>query len=160
MLGLSLKTWLTNFFLMDENFEKKEVNSCESCNAACCRYVAMEIDCPEELADFENIKWYVCHKNVKVYVEEDGTWNVEFITPCKWLGENNRCTNYDQRPAICKSYNQEECTFHNNYEEKFSFESIGDVEKYIEEIFKKGEHVIPDEDYEEDDEEDYEEDED
>jgi uncharacterized protein len=122
--------------------DKKEIKTCENCDAQCCKYVAIEIDVPETLEDFENIKWYVCHENVHVYVEDDGSWNVEFITPCRHLSQENRCTYYKNRPEICKEYNQEECTFHNDYTEIFSFRKIQDVEDYIEKIFKKGLHAI------------------
>ena len=140
---------------MDETFEKKEeevkeIKTCDDCNAACCRYIAMEIDCPDSIEDFENIKWYVCHKNVKIFVDEDYEWHIEFTTDCKHLGENNRCNFYERRPEICREYNQEECTFHNNYEEKYVFLNVDDVDKYIEEVFNKGEHIVPDEHYDED----------
>ncbi len=121
-----------------------ECKSCEGCKAECCRYVAMEIDTPESLEDFEDIKWYVLHKNVNVYVDEDYVWHIEFITPCEFLGDDNKCLIYDKRPKICREYDQEECTFHNEYSERYSFKTIEDVEKYIEEVFKKGLHKIPD----------------
>ena len=134
----------TNLNLTSSMTKKKEnIKTCDNCKAECCRYVAIEIDTPETLDDFEDIKWYVCHENVHVYVEEDGTWNVEFITPCRHLDENNRCTYYKKRPKICREYNQNECTFHNDYNELFSFRKIQDVEEYIEKIFKKGLHKIP-----------------
>ena len=118
-------------------------NYCKGCNALCCRYVALEIDCPEDIEDFENIRWYVAHKNVNVFVEEDGTWNIEFITPCEFLDENNLCKIYEKRPKICREYSKEECLFYNkDYKEKFRFEKIEDVEKYVKEIFNKGLHKI------------------
>jgi Fe-S-cluster containining protein len=123
----------------------RKILTCDSCDAECCKYVAIEIDTPENLEDFENIRWYVAHKNVHVYVEEDGTWNVEFLTPCEHLSKNNRCMIREKRPQICREYHQGECTFHNDYKEVFSFGSIEDVDKYIEEIFKKELHVIPEE---------------
>jgi Fe-S-cluster containining protein len=111
--------------------------SCEHCNGMCCRYVALEIDKPEELADFENIKWYVSHKNVIVFIDEDDEWYIEFSTPCKFLGEDNRCKNYESRPKICREYTQGQCLFYNNdYSEKHTFRTIEDVEKYIKENFK------------------------
>ena len=125
--------------------KKEDAKTCEGCKKECCRYVAMEIDTPETKDDFENIRWYVLHKNVCVYVEEDGTWNIEFITPCELLDENGRCASYEKRPEICREYDHEECTFHNDYREKYRFETLKDVEDYIENIFKKGLHVIPDE---------------
>lgn len=129
----------------EQKTEEEKIKSCEGCDGKCCRYVAMEIDTPETLEDFENIKWYVCHKNVYVYVEEDGTWNIEFESRCKFLDENNLCSIYKNRPKICREYSQDECPFHNEYKEIFRFESIEDVDNYIKKIFNKGLHVIPDE---------------
>ena len=126
--------------------------TCEGCDANCCRYVAIEIDCPDELKDFENIKWYVAHENIIVYVEEDGTWNVQFNTKCKWLNGDSLCKNYNRRPKICQEYNHDECTFHNpeEYKELYTFKCIEDVEKYIEEVFKKGKHIVCEDEEEED----------
>ena len=131
--------------------QKKEIpRTCEGCDAMCCKYVAMEIDCPEERGDFENIKWYVCHKNINVFVEEDNTWNIEFITPCEHLDKGGWCTIYDKRPRICRDYNQDECLFYNeDYEEKYKFEKIEDVEDYVKNVFDKGLHEFPEEDSEE-----------
>ena len=120
--------------------------TCDKCDGKCCKYVITEIDCPEDLEDFENIRWFVCHENVFVYVEQDGTWNLEFITPCKFLGKDNKCLIYDKRPAICREFSQESCPFHNEYKELFRFEKPEDVEEYVEKIFKKGLHVIPEDD--------------
>jgi len=120
---------------------KKEI--CKNCGKCCC-YVATEIDVPEEREDFENIKWYVCHKNVKVFVDEEGNWYLEFLTPCEFLGDNNKCDVYERRPKICQKYDADTCLFNNEgYGEKYSFESLEDVEKYIKEIFDKGLHEVP-----------------
>ena len=114
----------------------KNKKTCEACNGKCCRYVAVEIDTPETKEDFDDIKWFVSHKNVNVYVDEDGDWHVEFITPCEFLGEGNKCMNYKNRPKICRDYDHEECTFHNNYEEKHTFRNLKEIEDYIKEKFK------------------------
>lgn len=135
--------------------------SCENCDGKCCKYVAMEIDTPEDISDFEDIKWYVCHKNINVFVDEDHVWHVEFLTQCEHLGENNECLIYEKRPSICREHSHEECLFHNNdYKEIYSFSCIEDVEKYIKDVFEKGEHVIPDDDYEDEEDDEYDEDED
>lgn len=119
--------------------------TCEGCNGKCCRYVAMEIDVPESLEDFEDIKWYVLHKNVCVYVDEDSEWHIEFITPCEHLNENGLCGIYEKRPEICRKYSHDECPHHNDYEEIFRFEKLEDIEKYIKDIFEKGKHVVKEE---------------
>lgn len=131
----------------------EEKKTCDSCNAACCRYVALEIDTPETLEDFEDIRWYVVHENVHVYVEEDGTWNLEFLTPCKHVREDNRCAIHEafvdnptlKRPKICGEFQPDQCPHHNPYKEMFSFRTIEDVDNYIEEVFKKGLHQLEDE---------------
>lgn len=121
---------------------KEKLKTCEGCEGMCCKYVVIEIEVPETLEDFENIKWYVVHKNVNVFIGEDGSWNLEFITPCENLNEQRLCTIYENRPKICREYSQEDCPFHNEYKEIFSLKKIEDVEEYIEKIFKKGLHVI------------------
>ena len=137
----------------------EEIKTCNGCNGACCRYVALEIDCPENLEDFDNIRWYIIHQNVRVYVEEDRIWNLEFLSPCKYLREDGRCNIHEdfvknpscRRPQICKDFTTLECPYHNKYKELFSFESVEEVDKYIEEIFNKGLHRIPEEDEEDED---------
>lgn len=111
--------------------------TCEKCNGKCCKYVAIEIDTPETKEDFENIRWYVAHKNIQVYVDEDDKWHIEFSTPCEFLGEDNICQIYDKRPEICREYNQDECLFHNEYEEKHTFRNLEEIDKYIKKFLKK-----------------------
>ena len=85
--------------------------SCGACNAKCCRYIATEIDEPEKKEDYENILWYLLHKNVEVFVE-DKSWYVQFLTPCKALDKEWKCKIYSKRPAICKELNIENCERH------------------------------------------------
>ncbi len=105
--------------------------SCGKCDGKCCRYIAMEIDEPETKKDFEDIRWFVAHKNVNVYIDEEGEWHLEFLTPCEFLGEENKCKIYDKRPEICKEYKHNECTFHNDYSEKINFSSIDEFDNYM-----------------------------
>jgi|TARA_Y100000310_G_scaffold149697_1_gene149033 hypothetical protein len=111
--------------------------TCKGCKGDCCRYIAMEIDTPKTKEDFEDLRWYVTHKNVNVYVEEDNMWNVEFITPCEFLDEDNQCTIYENRPEICKEYDHDECLFHNEYDEKHTFKTLKEIDEYIKKKFKK-----------------------
>lgn len=141
-----------------ENFdydrEKTEGKNCKKCGM-CCKYVALEIDCPEDLDDFENIKWYVAHKNVNVFVNEDNEWHIEFITPCAYLGQDNLCGVYGKRPQICRDYSADSCLAQNNYSEKYTFKTIDDVKRYIEEVFNKGLHEFPEKEEDEDEEDEY-----
>ncbi len=136
-------------------FLMSDKNPCVECKGACCKYVSLEIDCPGDLEDFENIRWYVIHKGVRVYVEEDGSWNLEFSTPCKYLSGEGNCKIHEnsgevglKRPSICKNFSIEECPFYNDYKEIYSFNCAEEVDEYIEKIFKNGLHVIPEQDEE------------
>ncbi|HLC87019.1 MAG TPA: YkgJ family cysteine cluster protein [Candidatus Nanoarchaeia archaeon] len=121
---------------------KQEVKTCEGCNSKCCRYVAVEIDIPEDLEDFENIRWYVSHKNINVFVDEDGKWYVEFLTECEFLNEDNLCKIYSKRPKICMEYDHDECTFNNEYSEALTFTSLEDIDSYLEKKFGQSWSVI------------------
>ena len=116
--------------------------SCKGCEAMCCRYITIELDIPETLDDFENIKWYVAHENVVVNIEEDGSWFVKFFTKCKHLTENNLCAIYKNRPRVCREHKVKSCERYNPENFLLTFKSIEDVEKYIENVFKKGRHEI------------------
>ena len=53
-----------------ENINPVEKNSFDLCNGCtkCCEYIALEIDTPETQEDFENIRWYLLHENVKIFI--------------------------------------------------------------------------------------------
>jgi Fe-S-cluster containining protein len=110
--------------------------NCSNCEGKCCKYVVVEIDKPTNLDYFEAIKWFVCHKNINVFVSE-GKWYIEFLTPCEFLDKNNLCKIYDKRPQICRDYHVDECTFYNDYKEKYTFTNLKEIEDYIENVYKK-----------------------
>ena len=83
-------------------------NICQKCDAKCCRYVALEIDKPGDPDSFENIRWYLSHKGVQVFVEE-GKWYVQIDTPCRYLDTDNRCSVYAKRPKICRTHRKDNC---------------------------------------------------
>lgn len=83
---------------------------CEQCPAACCRYLALPIDKPKTLRDFDDLRWYVMHEGIAIFVEE-GDWYIQIQTKCKHLGDDNRCTIYETRPRICREYEPGECDY-------------------------------------------------
>src|SRR5690242_18622701 len=95
---------------------------CDSCSALCCRYFALPIDNPETRKDFDNIRWYLVHENVVVFVEKK-QWYIGIMNRCKNLQSDNRCGIYETRPTICRSYSTENCDYHGgdyNYERLFT----------------------------------------
>jgi len=83
---------------------------CEHCSAACCRYIALPLDKPRSARDYDDIRWYLMHQGVSVFVE-DGDWYVQFQARCKNLQPDNLCGIYDRRPAICREYEPGDCDY-------------------------------------------------
>ena len=110
---------------------------CRRCNGACCRYVALEIDKPETKRDFDDIRWYLAHRGVSVFVEE-GRWYINFRTRCKYLTKDFRCAIYERRPRICREHKTSECEFgSDSYDFEYEFKTVEDIERYYEEHVRK-----------------------
>ncbi len=107
---------------------------CEHCTAACCRYIALPIDKPDSAGEFENIRWYLAHENISVFVDK-GEWYISFATPCRYLREDFKCGIYKTRPKICRSYRTDNCDYHGGeyrYEQYFS--EPAQIEQYAAEV--------------------------
>ena len=78
--------------------------TCATCRAACCRYVATQIDEPDCKPDYNNVRWYLLHRDVSVFIDHSDDWYIEFATPCEALDADHRCSIYDQRPLLCRSH--------------------------------------------------------
>jgi hypothetical protein len=81
---------------------------CYGC-AACCHYVAVEIDPPTVPKDYDQVRWYLTHRDVCVYIDWEGDWYVEFKTLCEDLTEAATCASYRERPELCSDFSAEEC---------------------------------------------------
>ncbi len=84
---------------------------CDQCAALCCRYFALPIDNPDCARDFDNIRWYLCHENVVIFVEKK-QWYIGLMNRCKHLQPDNRCGIYHTRPKLCREYSAENCDYH------------------------------------------------
>jgi len=104
--------------------------TCDECRGECCRVLVIEIDTPKTRDDYEDIKWYLYHPGVSVYIDMNNAWNVQFNTKCKYLDENGRCLIYDKRPPVCKKAKVEECQ-KNKREVKYFFASVEEYEAWL-----------------------------
>ncbi|MCH8808050.1 MAG: YkgJ family cysteine cluster protein [Planctomycetes bacterium] len=84
---------------------------CEHCTGLCCRYIALPIDEPETRGDFDDMRWYLLHEAISIFVE-DGDWYINMQTTCRHLQPDNRCGIYATRPKICRDYSAENCDYH------------------------------------------------
>ncbi len=97
--------------MADSNEER--INMCKECGGTCCRHIALQIDKPTSKQDYDNIRWYLLHKDVTVAIDHDGDWMLEFASDCVRLGSDKMCTRYSDRPKICRDYPKPEnnCEF-------------------------------------------------
>lgn len=96
--------------LMSKNMTDDEKNKdmCKDCTM-CCEYVTVELSTPEDKEDVDEIIWFMMHDNVFVYIDHEDTWNIEFKTKCKQLGEDGLCNIYTERPDTCRNHHHDEC---------------------------------------------------
>jgi Fe-S-cluster containining protein len=109
-------------------------NRCKKCNAYCCRHVAIAVETPRFLQDYDEIRWYLYHKNVWVSIGHDDTWTVEFKTPCRHIEKDFKCGIYPNRPKICKDYPGKDELCEGETDEpsyKKIFKNAREFEKYL-----------------------------
>ena len=80
---------------------------CHLCSALCCKYFALEIDKPTTPQEHDEIRWYLLHQNVLVWVSE-GDWYLEVQNVCRHLQPDRSCGIYETRPQICRDYGMPE----------------------------------------------------
>jgi len=106
---------------------------CDQCSALCCRYFVLEIDAPQTRQQYDDIRWYLVHQNVFVFIEKK-KWYLGIYSRCKHLQEDNRCGIYETRPRICRQYSTENCDYHGGeYDWEVLFSSAEQLWEYAEE---------------------------
>lgn len=103
---------------------------CDKCSALCCRYFALPLDNPTTARDYDNIRWYLMHDHVVVYIEKK-QWYLAVLTKCKNLRDDNLCGIYENRPRICREYTTDNCDYHGGeYDFEQFFHSAEELETY------------------------------
>ena len=106
---------------------------CDKCTGLCCRYFALPIDTPKTRDDYDDIRWYLCHEGVSVFVE-DGDWYLNLAkNKCRHLSEkDHKCLIYDHRPKICRKYRHDNCDFvQGEYKYELHFTKDQQMAEYI-----------------------------
>ena len=119
---------------MAEKKTKKKAKKvlCYKCTGLCCRYFALPIDTPEDREDYDDIRWYLCHENVSVFVEDDD-WYVNIDNKCKHLSDKKyRCDIYNTRPKLCRGYTTKDCDLaEGEYDYGLHFLNDKQMDEYI-----------------------------
>lgn len=107
---------------------------CDRCSALCCRYFALEIDEPESSEEFDDVRWYLAHENVHIFVEDD-EWYLSVQTRCQYLQDDNKCGIYEDRPKICREYTTENCDYYTGqYDFQHYFTMPEQLEAYAQSV--------------------------
>ncbi len=96
--------------------------------------MAIEIDAPTTLADFENIRWYCAHKSTWVF-KQDSSWFVVLDAVCDQLQADYTCGIYDKRPQVCRDHKFGECDYFLRGDFDVELRSIEAVEAYLRKRF-------------------------
>jgi Fe-S-cluster containining protein len=108
---------------------------CEYCSAKCCRYFALPIETPEDLSDFEYIRWFLLHERATIF-KEDENWYLLVHTTCRHLQDDNRCGIYETRPQVCRDYNTTDCEYDDDWTYDFYLERPEQVAEYMEAVLQ------------------------
>jgi uncharacterized protein len=116
---------------------KAGTNPCSACRAICCRYVAIQIDKPTTPGDFDDIRWYIAHRGVWVFVD-DGDWYICIERRCSYLAKDNSCRVYDARPRICRKYRTRTCELNGTGEAyDLRFDRPDQIRRYAKDYFRQ-----------------------
>lgn len=107
---------------------------CAHCTALCCRYFSVPIETPTTRKEFDNLRWFMLHGRVTIYVES-GTWYLCVYSDCQHLLPDNRCGIYDDRPQICREYSTNKCEYDDSGLHERLFETPEQIAEYAEAIF-------------------------
>lgn len=106
--------------LMEEDDALKLLRQCQDCGATCCTYITVALDDPgDDLDEWESIRWYLTRENTKVYVDEDGDWQLQIGERCRFLQDDMTCGNYDNRPQVCADHDPSDCEYWGDPEEEY-----------------------------------------
>lgn len=116
---------------------------CHLCPGICCSYIAVEIDKPSSKTEFEQIRWYLMHEKIHVFVDE-GEWFLQVWNHCENLQPDNTCRIYETRPEICREYGTDKEDLVNchavaeeNEEYDLLFKEPAEIEAYYAKWYKK-----------------------
>jgi len=86
----------------------KKKNVCLECPSLCCRDLSIPTTRPRTRFDIDQMKWYLHFDTVSVYVRNH-RWYLLIKGKCMYLGEDTLCTNYENRPDVCREHNPPDC---------------------------------------------------
>lgn len=106
---------------------------CSYCTARCCRYFAVPIDTPTTWDEYDNIRWFLMHGPMSIFVDDD-VWYLVVNADCRHLQADNRCGIYETRPGICRTYSTKDCEYDNPFLYEKYFDTPEQIQEYAEAV--------------------------
>jgi Fe-S-cluster containining protein len=106
--ALDVRRWPAMDWPVREARTARGRGDCAVCRGRCCTYVTVEIARPADRVDRDEVRWFLAHENIQVFIE-DGEWYVQFYTPCRHLTADGRCAIYAGRFDVCREHSTREC---------------------------------------------------
>jgi|TARA_B110000263_G_C15201548_1_gene460888 Fe-S-cluster containining protein len=120
--------------------KKEEIDKkCTNCKKSiCCNSINQKIEAPQTKLEFDHLLWQVSHDNINVFKDADG-WFLHIYSRCDHLLEGGVCNIYDERPMVCREYDNDFCELDESIEEasEFFFSTYKKLDKYCRKRFKK-----------------------
>lgn len=114
-------------------------NKCQLCTTSiCCTYITQGMETPKSKHDFRHLLWQLAHKNVEAFKDDTG-WFLLFRTTCTHLQPNGFCGIYEDRPDVCREYENDFCEYDEKAEDNFElfFDGYHSLLAYCKKRFKK-----------------------
>ncbi len=81
--------------------DKQKTKSRASCKEPYGDTLVLPLDTPEDWNDYDDMRWYLAHKRVSIYVWQ-GKWYLQIRNKCRYLAKKKRkCKIQTERPAFC-----------------------------------------------------------
>jgi Fe-S-cluster containining protein len=110
---------------------------CTECGK-CCTYVGVEVETPEGAKDASDILWYLYHPGVYIYIDGNEDWSVHFESRCDNLGDDLLCRIYEQRPDICRGFDNTTCEVNDHGNEATTIRTPAEFLDWLRDNEKKG----------------------
>jgi len=103
---------------------------CDQCKGLCCQYITVPIQRPNTRGDFDDLRWYLAHENIIIYVEDD-IWYMQVNNRCRHLDKDFQCDIYKQRPQVCRDYGDSCELCEEDYEYELLFRNDAEMQAYM-----------------------------
>jgi len=111
---------------------------CAKCKKSiCCNSINQKISAPRTIYDFDHLLWQVSHENINIFKDSDG-WFLHIHSRCQHLLQGGICNIYDERPMVCREYDNDYCEFDESIEKasQYFFSTYNEFEKFCRKRFK------------------------